>query len=60
MKRYTGKSLEADLVSLNQTLESQRNLETGSPKECLNACNAFVGSEALNVLRKQTVEAAKS
>jgi hypothetical protein len=87
MKRYTGKSLEADLVSLNQTLErigsemrlvigyrygytavdiatveqlkvhcQQRNLETGTPKECLNACNAFVGSEALNVL----LEAAKS
>lgn len=71
--RYTGKSLEADLVKLNAKLAeakhdlqfvvgyrynytavdlatseqaarhcTQRTLECGTPRECLNACNAYI------------------
>jgi hypothetical protein len=73
VKRYTGKSLEADVASFNEQLAArgdayrflvsyrynytavdlatpaqlarhicQRNLETGTPRECLNACYRYL------------------
>lgn len=73
MKRYTGKSLEADVVRFNEQLEARgdayrfaveyrnnytaidlatpeqlaryccaRNLECGTPRECLNACYKYI------------------
>ncbi len=73
MKRYTSKSLEADLVGLNSRLEQidhkyrfvygsrynysaidlatpenaaryciNSTLQTGTPRECLSACHAYI------------------
>ena len=75
MNRYTGKSLEADIAAINETLAKlnaeyrlevgyrynytavdlatpeqlarhccQRNLETGTPRQCLAAANAYLVS----------------
>lgn len=75
MKRYTGKSLEADLIGMNETLArvgdpyrfvigyrynytaidlatpenaarhcTNRNLQCGTPRECLASCQAYLSS----------------
>lgn len=41
-----------DLATVEQAKRHciQRNLECGTPRECLNACNAYMASAALNML----------
>ena len=77
-KRYTGKSLEADLIDFNKWLEERgdamrfvigyrynytavdlatpenaarhctnRNLECGTPRECLNACYKYLAQKVI-------------